>query len=78
MPKKAMEMLRILYAHFRRHLDRMPEEYRRIADREDPDRAVCDYISGMTDTYAISLFEDLYVPRLYVPPEHRVWTEGSR
>ena len=64
-------MLRQLYVHFRENLGEMPEEYRRIADLEGPERAVCDYISGMTDTYAISLFETLYVPTLYVPARQR-------
>ena len=26
-------------------------------------RAVCDYISSMTDRYAIGVFEDLFVPK---------------
>lgn len=69
--KKAIEMLRQLYVHFRKNLGKMPEEYRRIAEIEGPERAVCDYISGMTDTYAIGLFEALYVPTLYVPARQR-------
>ena len=69
--KKAIEMLRQLYVHFRKNLGKMPEEYRRITEMEGPERAVCDYISGMTDTYAIGLFEALYVPTLYVPARQR-------
>jgi dGTP triphosphohydrolase len=29
---------------------------------EKPEIAVCDYISSMTDRYAIGLYEDLYIP----------------
>lgn len=41
---------------------RLPEDYRRIADNEGIERAVCDYVSGMTDDYAIYKFEEIYVP----------------
>ena len=66
---KAMTMVETLYNHFLRNPDRLPEEYQGILRKEGPERAVCDYISGMTDTYAIYVFEDLYVPSLYVPPK---------
>ena len=32
-------------------------------DRDGVDVAACDFLAGMTDRYAISLFEELYVPR---------------
>jgi dGTPase len=35
-------------------------------DRDEPiERAVVDYIAGMTDRYAIKVFNDLYVPRTW-------------
>ena len=27
------------------------------------DRAVCDYISGMSDSYAIDLYTELFIPK---------------
>ena len=30
---------------------------------EKKSRVVCDYIAGMSDIYAIDLFEDLFVPQ---------------
>ena len=41
----------------------MPNFYMQIAYREGIDRAVADYISGMSDHFAIRLFEDWFVPQ---------------
>ena len=41
---------------------RMPEEYRACAEREGVGRAVCDYVAGMTDNYAVRRFEELFIP----------------
>ena len=42
--------------------DALPEDYRKVAEAEGIERAVCDYIAGMTDQYAVSVFEQRYVP----------------
>ena len=60
---KAQMLVKRLYEHFRRHLDELPREYMDLADRFTPDRAVCDYIAGMSDDYAVRLYEKLYLPR---------------
>lgn len=62
---KAEEMLGRLYEHFSAHPDKMPAEYRAIAQEESPQRAVCDYISGMSDRYAIHLFRSLFIPEVW-------------
>ena len=36
--------------------DRIPKAYHYIIETEDVPRAVCDYIAGMTDRYAIDLY----------------------
>ncbi|MBR6107101.1 MAG: deoxyguanosinetriphosphate triphosphohydrolase [Oscillospiraceae bacterium] len=60
---KAQMLVKRLYAHFREHLNELPREYMDLAERFSPDRAVCDYIAGMSDDFAIRLYEKLYVPR---------------
>lgn len=60
---KAEEVVKILYRHFAEHPEELPPFYRTIAEREGEHRAACDYIAGMTDSYAVELFERLYVPR---------------
>ena len=32
------------------------------AAEESPERAVCDYVSGMTDSYAMEVYSALYIP----------------
>lgn len=63
--KKVPDLVERLYRYFMRHPRRMPEEMQKIAREEDTDRAVCDYIAGMTDHYAIEIFEDVFVPKAW-------------
>ena len=60
---KAKELLKRLYAYYISHPDELPEEYRLIAQQSDIDRAACDYISGMTDRYAVTVYQNLFIPR---------------
>lgn len=60
---KAQEMLRKLYEYFCDNTLKMPALYRSLADRYGKERAVCDYISGMTDRYAVDIFTDLFIPK---------------
>ena len=59
---KAYVMLVELFEHFAAHLDEVPQEYR-VHDGDRPDVQVADFISGMTDRYAVSVYEGLKVPR---------------
>ena len=43
--------------------DHLPEDMRAIAEKEGVERAACDYIAGMTDHYAVHLFQSLFVPK---------------
>ena len=61
--KKAEQLIEQLYSYFVKHPEKMSEEYQQIAKRFDLHRAVCDYISGMSDGYAIDLYTELFVPK---------------
>ncbi len=61
--EKAKNIVRQLYAHFAARPQALPEEYRAISGEEGAERAACDYISGMSDRYAVGLFEQLFVPK---------------
>ncbi len=60
---KAKRMLREMYAYFADNPAELPVEYREIAGRQDIHRAVCDYISGMSDRYCVAMYEKLFVPK---------------
>ncbi|MBR2284810.1 MAG: deoxyguanosinetriphosphate triphosphohydrolase [Ruminococcus sp.] len=62
---KAELLVRKLYEYFTERPERLPELYRRIADETDADRAVCDYISGMSDGFAVDLYTELFVPKFW-------------
>ncbi|MDE5620833.1 MAG: deoxyguanosinetriphosphate triphosphohydrolase [Ruminococcus sp.] len=61
--QKAEMLIKKLYSYFRENTDRLPEEYRRIMHRTDADRAVCDYISGMSDKYAVDIYTEIFIPK---------------
>ena len=65
--QKVRQMIDLLYRHFVAHPEQLPADLLRInAERSEPiERAVVDYIAGMTDRYAIKIFNDLYVPRTW-------------
>ncbi len=58
----AERMLRSLYNYFTEHPQELPALYRKTAEIDVP-RAVCDYLSSMSDRYAINVFKELFVPR---------------
>ena len=60
---KADGMIEALYEFYRAHPDMMPMQYIETAFREDVDRAVCDYIAGMSDTYAVAVYRDNFIPK---------------
>jgi len=62
---KARKVLRLLYQHFRENPDQLPAELRESGRRDTVEQMVCDYVSGMTDHYALRKFEELYIPRLW-------------
>lgn len=60
---KAKEMIELLFRYYMEKPEQMTAEYKElIANGTSRERAVCDYISGMTDNYAIEKFGELYVP----------------
>ncbi len=62
---KAELLIRKLYSYFKENSSLLPRLYRDIAEESDIDRAVCDYISGMSDEYAVDLYTELFVPKFW-------------
>jgi dGTPase len=59
--KKAEKVIEMLYAHFMEHSELLPQEH--IGQAVDTRQAVVDYIAGMTDRFALKVFETLYLPK---------------
>lgn len=64
---KAKRMLIQLYDYYLEYIDEMPEEYVWIIreNGQKSERAVCDYIAGMSDQYSVRKFEELFVPSFW-------------
>lgn len=62
---RAQMMIQFLYEYYMDHVEILPAEYLRLMwDRgESRERVVCDYIAGMSDRFAIDMFEELFVPK---------------
>lgn len=65
MQDRAERMLTQLFEYFMAHVDELPKNYLINLERDGKERAVCDYISGMTDRYAITVFENLFIPATF-------------
>lgn len=63
--KKAVDMIQRLYFHFAKKPENLPAQFQGIAEREGIAVAACDFIAGMTDRYAVRIFNELYVPKAW-------------
>lgn len=55
-------VMKSLFRYYSDHPGEMPEEFVLIGYREGTARAVCDFLSCMTDRYAIRQYQKLFVP----------------
>lgn len=62
---KAQNMLEHLFSFYKDHPEKMSEEFVDMLENqgESLEDVVCDYISGMTDQYAIQKFQEYFVPK---------------
>ena len=63
--KKAENLVENLYEYYLREFQNIPEEYRFLMDDKNigKDRLVCDFVSSMSDRYAINIFNSIYMPK---------------
>lgn len=60
---KAIHMITNLYEYYMKYQELLPKQYLLMLDAgEKPEQAVCDYIAGMTDNYAVKKFEEFFIP----------------
>lgn len=59
---KAISMIERLFEYYYNNPNEMPAQYQIISEEEGVERAVCDYIAGMSDTYSIKVFKQLFIP----------------
>ena len=59
---KVEGILARLFDYYVAHPETLPEDFQPIVEREGRGRAACDYISGMTDGYAMEKYGELFIP----------------
>ena len=62
---KAQSMLAQLFGHFMKHPEALPRQYGRNVEKEGAARCVCDYLSCMTDRFAIELYREIFIPEVW-------------
>jgi len=60
---KVERIISSLYRYYIEHPDEMPGIYKQIEKEDGTEVAVKDLISGMTDRYALNLYDKLFVPQ---------------
>ncbi len=64
---KAIALVKTLYEHYMKHTNELPKFFVELGLKGEPrEKVVCDYISSMTDRYAIALYDELYVPKFWM------------
>lgn len=61
--KQAKKLVRGLYDYYYKNPDKLPEKFSHYAEREGVVRAVCDYIAGMTDRFAVKSYYNVFIPK---------------
>lgn len=62
---KVLGLMQSLFDYYLSHTDKLPDELKGIIETDGIERAVCDHLAGMTDRFAISTYENLFVPRVW-------------
>ena len=61
---KAERLVEFLYDYYLHNPDRLPDEYMTLVNERGTslERAACDYVSSMSDRYAVAMFNDIFLP----------------
>ena len=50
-----------------KNIDDLPEEFLNLLSEGEPrEQVICDYVGAMTDRYAISMYERIYIPKSWI------------
>lgn len=62
---KVLGLVEGLFRFYRSNYLKLPYEYQQIAKNESVDRAVVDYIASMTDHFAVTTYNNIFVPKFW-------------
>ena len=61
--ERAKRMLSAIYDYFRKQKDKLPAFYLSLTDKYPLEQVICDYLSSMTDKYAVAVFNNIFIPK---------------
>jgi len=61
--EKAERMLSAMYTYFKSSPERLPQNYINLLENYSKEQVICDYLSSMTDRYALYIFNSIFVPK---------------
>lgn len=64
--EKAKRVIYELFHYYKNHIDLLTGEYAKYLETDGEERAVVDYIAGMTDNYAVSEYVRIFVPKSWM------------
>ncbi len=63
--ERANNMLSAMYEYFKNNSNELPPLYKNLLNAYDLDTVICDYLSGMTDRYAVKIFTQIFIPQSF-------------
>ncbi len=60
--QKAYNMLTAIYNYYYSEPSKLPLPYKKLLEKYTKEEVICDYISGMTDRYAIAIMKSIFIP----------------
>ncbi len=64
--EKAKGLVKTLFEYYMMHLEQLPAEFQARIERDGSERITADWIACMTDRYAISEYERIFVPKSWI------------
>lgn len=55
-----------IFDYYIKNPEKLPEDYLALIEEDGLERVVCDYVSGMTDKYAIYKYGELFIPEAWL------------
>lgn len=63
---RAEALIETLFNYYMANFDLLPEELKKLYESGDTrEQVVCDYVGAMTDRYAISKYEEIFIPKCW-------------
>ncbi|MDQ0203529.1 deoxyguanosinetriphosphate triphosphohydrolase [Pectinatus haikarae] len=63
--KQACFVIEQLFGYYMKHFHKLPLEFRRMEEKWGKQQTVVDYIAGLTDSYAVAKFNEIFVPPVW-------------